>query len=142
MRAVPQNEDVRQGLRFQPPAHTFTPMRALTSFLWIFVILAFGFDAVAQPCELSAQSASEAAHEMTDAMPCHEGMIMTPSTEPSEHQTHDLDTCCCAAMLTNVVAVEAVDLTQPLPGITLWASPIPDNADSIEFEYEPPPPRA
>ena len=117
-------------------------MRLITSLLWIFVILAFGFDAVAQPCELRAQASPESHLEMVEAMPCHDGSTMASSSEPSDPQNHDLDTCCCAAMLTNVVAVAGVDLTQPLPGITLWASPIPDNANSVEFEYEPPPPRA
>ena len=117
-------------------------MRVLTSTLWVLVIFAFGFDAVAQPCELRAQTIPDAQHEMTDAMPCHEGMMMTAPSDPMEHQDHDADTCCCVALLTNVVVMTGVDLSQPLPGMTLWAAPNPDNANSVEFEYEPPPPRA
>ena len=117
-------------------------MRVVTSFVWIFVILAYGLDAVAQPCELRAQTSPDNHNELVEAMPCHDGMLMSTESEPVDHKTHDLDTCCCAALLTNVVTVEGVDVTQPLPGISIWASPIPDNANSVEVEYEPPPPRA
>ena len=106
------------------------------------MILAFGFDAVAQPCELQAQASTEMHHDMSDAMPCHDSMMLAEDKMPTDGQDHQADTCCCAAMLTNVVAVHGVDLTQPLPGITVWASPLPDSANSVEFEYEPPPPRA
>ncbi|MEL6861673.1 MAG: hypothetical protein AAGL11_07535 [Pseudomonadota bacterium] len=117
-------------------------MRFLASFLWVFVLFAFGFDALAQPCELRAQAASETHHQMTEAMPCHEHMIMAETSQPTENEPHQADTCCCAALLTNVVAVDGVDLSQPLPGLTVWASPLPQSANSVEFEYEPPPPRA
>lgn len=117
-------------------------MRLLTSFIWVFVTLAFGLDAVAQPCDLRADVRSEM-HTMSAAeMPCHDAMEQAEPADPAGHSEHQQDICCCAALLTNIVVLSAVDLDQPLPGMTSWATPLPDNANSIPFEYEPPPPRA
>ena len=117
-------------------------MRWLASFLWVFVIFAFGFDAIAQPCELRIQASSEIHQDMSETMPCLDGMMMAESSEPTQNEPHHTDTCCCVALLTNVVAVDGIDLTQPLPGITVWTNPLPQIANSVEYEYEPPPPRA
>lgn len=117
-------------------------MRMFTSLLWVLVTLAFGFDAVAQPCDLRAQATAEMHHAADEAMPCHDGMMMAEPTAPNDQPEHQKDTCCCAALLTNIVTVESVDLTQPLPGLVAWTSPLPDALRSIDSEYEPPPPRA
>lgn len=117
-------------------------MRVLTSALWIFVTIAFGFDAVAQPCDLRAQLLASPAHEATEQMPCHDNMAMDVDTETPDAPVHQKDSCCCAALLTNIVTVNAVDLDQPLPSAATRADPFPDSATSIAFEFEPPPPRA
>ena len=117
-------------------------MRFLTSILWVFVTLAFGFDAVAQPCELRVEAQSETAITDMSEMPCHRGMVMDAEPDAPSPPMHEEDTCCCAALLTNAVTFAAVNVDQPLPGLTIWAPPFPDNATSIALEYEPPPPRA
>jgi|GEM_PF-2880146 len=125
-------------------------LRAFTSMLWLIAALALGFEAVAQPCDLRAEMMSATTH--TDAMadmPCHESMMMSAMTDTAapempdhEHPSHDAPACCCAALLGNGVTAEAPHLGQPVPGLTLWAMPLPDTANSILLEYEPPPPRA
>lgn len=117
-------------------------IRVLTSALWVFVTIAFGFDAVAQPCDLRAELQMSHADVSTEQMPCHEGMTMGADTETPDAPVHQKETCCCAALLTNAVTVNAVDLDQPLPSVQTWADPFPDSATSIAFEFEPPPPRA
>lgn len=120
-------------------------LRAMTSMLWIIAALALGFEAVAQPCELRAEITEPAAHVAMADMPCHDGMVMaqdTPSMPDHHDQKHDRQACCCAALLGNGVTANAPDLSQPIPGLILWATPLPDTAQSILLEYEPPPPRA
>ncbi len=124
-------------------------LRAMTSVLWIIAALALGFEAVAQPCELRAEMTEPSAHVAMADMPCHDGMEMAQDTPtmPGHHdqqndQNHERQACCCAALLGNGVAANAPDLSQPIPWLTLWATPLPDTAKSILLEYEPPPPRA
>lgn len=117
-------------------------MRLLTSLLWVLVTLAFAYDAVAQPCDPRAQAGSEMHPAADDAMPCHDGMMTADPAAPNDPPEHQSDACCCAALLTNIVAVDPVDLAQPLPGLVAWTSPLPDALRSIESDYEPPPPRA
>ena len=124
-------------------------LRALTSALWLIAALALGFEAVAQPCDLRAEMTAGSAHEAMADMPCHDGMMMpamheTVAPDMPEHSMpgHDIPACCCAALLGNGVTADAADLRQPVPGLTLWALPLPDSANSILLEYEPPPPRA
>ncbi|MEM6557953.1 MAG: hypothetical protein AAF642_18850 [Pseudomonadota bacterium] len=116
-------------------------VRALTSILWLIAALALGFEAVAEPCDLKAEIQSPTAHEMKSDMPCHDHM-MPVSSEDETPSHHDAETCCCAALLGNGVTTEAPNLSQPIPGLALWAIPMPDSANSILLEYEPPPPRA
>lgn len=116
-------------------------IRALTSILWLIAALALGFEAAAQPCDMRAQIDAVSHHEMMADMPCHDGKsIDAPDHEqaPDHHE----NACCCAALLGNGVTVEPTLIAQPLPGITLWSSPLPANARSIIYEYDPPPPRA
>lgn len=117
-------------------------LRAITSILWVFVTLAFGFEAVAQPCDLRMQMQAKTALTTMSDMPCHDGMMMASETAPQDAPEHQKETCCCAALLTNAVTFERVKLQQPSPGISVWAVPLPDSANSISIEYEPPPPRA
>ena len=120
-------------------------IRALTSCLWIIAALALGFEAVAQPCDLRMQMEQETAHEMHADMPCHDGMaVQADHSEPTPNHApdHERQACCCAALLGNAMTVSAPELGQPAFGVTLWAIPMPDNANSILLEYEPPPPRA
>nr|WP_070960595.1 hypothetical protein [Hyphomonas sp. Mor2] len=124
-------------------------LRAITSVLWFIAALALGFEAVAQPCDLRAEMTAGPAHEMMADMPCHDGMMMPEMTDTAEHHApgqdmprHDSPACCCAALLGNGVTSDPVSLSQPVPGLTLWAMPLPDTANSILLEYEPPPPRA
>lgn len=116
-------------------------LRAVTSCLWLIAALALGFEAVAQPCDLKMDFEPQAAHEMMSDMPCHDHMMMVADTEDAP-QHHDTQSCCCAALLGNGVTTDAPTLNQPIPGLTLWAIPMPDTANSILLEYEPPPPRA
>ena len=115
--------------------------RALTSVFWLFAALALGFETVAEPCELAAelQMTSEAA--MSHDMPCHDDMP-AHAPAPDEMPEHSAQTCCCAALLSNGVAAIAPELSQPIPVLTNWAAPLPDFAQSIFIEFEPPPPRA
>ncbi|MEL7547431.1 MAG: hypothetical protein AAGJ84_12325 [Pseudomonadota bacterium] len=115
-------------------------MRFLAPVLWIFVTLAFGFDAVAEPCDLRMQVTAE--QPSMNEMPCHDGMMMGSETETPDAPGHQKETCCCAALLTNAITFAQVGSDQPAPGLSLWASPLPDHATSISIEYEPPPPRA
>lgn len=120
-------------------------LRAFTSVLWLIAALALGFEAVAQPCDLiAAQHASET-HEMMAEMPCHDG-IMSPAHEQMPDQElpneHPSEACCCAALLGNAVTADAPSLHQPVPELSQWATPLPDTANSILLEYDPPPPRA
>ena len=119
-------------------------LRAFTSVLWLIAALALGFEAVAEPCDLRAEMNTHVAHEQVADMPCHDGMRMEGHHTSPEHEmpSHDGKTCCCAALLGNGVTAEAPDLDQPVPGLSLWATPLPDSANSILLEYEPPPPRA
>lgn len=121
-------------------------LRALTSALWLIAALALGFEAVAQPCDLRAEMTAAPTHEMMAEMPCHDGMKMpemaTQDAPDHNRPSHDNPACCCAALLGNGVTAEAPHLSQPVPGLTLWAMPLPDSANSILIEYEPPPPRA
>lgn len=110
--------------------------------LWVFVTLAFSFDAVAQPCDLRLESQSHTVQEVVTDMPCHMGMALSEETEAPDAPDHQSDTCCCAALLTNIVALDPARLDQPAPGIRVWAVPLPDTANSVSFEYEPPPPRS
>lgn len=118
-------------------------LRAFTSVLWLIAALALGFEAVAQPCDLRAEMATGPTHEMVNDMPCHDGTAMQASHQTADHEmpSHEGQTCCCAALLGNGVTTEAPDLNQPVPGLTLWAMPLTDSANSILLEYEPPPPR-
>lgn len=118
-------------------------LRAFTSVLWLIAALALGFEAVAQPCDVRAEIAANPAHETVNDMPCHDGMAMEASHQTQGHEmpSHEGQTCCCAALLGNGVTTDAPDLDQPVPGLTLWAMPLPDSANSILLEYEPPPPR-
>ena len=113
--------------------------RVLTSLLWVVLVMALGFDATAQPCDMRTEAQPEAV-QMSD-MPCHDGMMMADAGSP-EMPEHPGDACCCPALLTNAVTLDAADLKQPLPGLAVWTMPLPDNANSLSFEYEPPPPRA
>lgn len=117
-------------------------LRVLTSALWILVTAAFGFDAVAQPCEIrmALETPTEQA-EMT-GMPCHDDMAHTPIDTPDEQPAQSDDACCCVALLTNVLTVNPIDLAEPWPGVTQWAGLLPDTARTLSLEYEPPPPRA
>ena len=119
-------------------------LRAFTSCLWLIAALALGFEAVAQPCDLRAEIATISTHEMVSEMPCHDGMAMEANQDPEGHEmpSHEGQTCCCAALLGNGVTTDATNLEQPVPGLTLWTMPLPDSANSILLEYEPPPPRA
>ena len=118
-------------------------LRAVTSLLWLIAALALGFEAVAQPCDLKTDFEASAAHELMSDMPCHDHMMMAQDADqtPSHHE-HEPQTCCCAALLGNGVTTDAPTLSQLVPGLTLWAMPMPDAAKSILLEYEPPPPRA
>ncbi|MEL6693654.1 MAG: hypothetical protein AAFQ12_11575 [Pseudomonadota bacterium] len=113
----------------------------ISSLLWLFVTLAFAFDAVGEPCELRADDSAKAHHVAADEMPCHDMMIAEKETH-HEAPDHNVDTCCCAALLTTVIGFERSELKQPLPGILAWIAPLNDRAESLPFEYEPPPPRA
>jgi len=117
-------------------------LRALTSALWLIAALALGFEAVAQPCEMNTATP----HDITSDMPCHDDMmVMTEAEAPMpQHDmpSHESPICCCAALLGNGVTADAPEMSQPVPGLTLWAMPMPDSANSILLEYEPPPPRA
>ncbi len=121
-------------------------LRALTSMLWIIAALALGFEAVAQPCEWRAETLSASQSDAMADMPCHDNMmVMTSADMPMpdhEMPSDNMQACCCAALLGNGMTTSAPDLTQPVPGLTLWAMPLPDTANSILLEYEPPPPRA
>ncbi|MDJ0920995.1 MAG: hypothetical protein QNI84_07690 [Henriciella sp.] len=121
-------------------SYRFGMLRFLTPFLWVFVTLVFSLDAVAQPCDLRMQVKSE--QTPVSGMPCHDGMMNGETPKNNEAPEHHKDACCCAALLKNVINFEGADLKQPHPGIVIWASPINDSADSIPFEYDPPPPRA
>jgi len=117
-------------------------LRALTSALWLIAALALGFEAVAQPCEMNAAPMQN----MTSEMPCHDDMMAMAETEAPMPQhdmpNHETPICCCAALLGNGVTADAPEMSQPVPGLTLWAMPMPVSANSILLEYEPPPPRA
>ncbi len=115
-------------------------LQFLTPVLWVFVTLVFGLDAVAQPCDLRMQVEAEQT-SMSD-MPCHEGVTMASEMDMPDAPDHQKDTCCCAALLTNAVTFERIEVQQPSMGISVWSAPLPDNAYSVSIEYEPPPPRA
>lgn len=118
-------------------------MRVLTSVLWIVVTVAFGFDAVAQPCDLRPAMQTVSAYAEMTEMPCHDAMMANADVDqPSDAPMHMQDDCCCAALLTQALRVDGSGLEQPVPSVLVWADPLPDNARSIMFEYEPPPPRA
>ena len=112
--------------------------------VWLTAALALGFEAVAEPCDLRAEMATQGTHNQATDMPCHDEMMMETGHAAPDHQapSHDGKTCCCAALLGNGVTTKAPNLGQPVPGLTLWAAPLPDSANSILLEYEPPPPRA
>ena len=116
-------------------------IRALTSCLWFIAALALGFEAAAEPCNLLIQMEQETAHDMHADMPCHDDMVTMPA-QPDHAPEHDRQACCCAALLGNAMTSAGPELGQPRPGLTLWATPMPDQANSILLDYEPPPPRA
>ncbi|MEM1148300.1 MAG: hypothetical protein AAGH49_10945 [Pseudomonadota bacterium] len=121
-------------------AYLIRVIRALTSALWLIAALALGFDAMAQPCNLNAQVETAMSHEMMSDMPCHDHMDMTDRA-PNDQPQHDMQACCCAALLGNGVTTTAPAVSQPTPGLSLWASPLPVLATSISLDDEPPPPR-
>ncbi|MCR9268740.1 MAG: hypothetical protein NXH72_02005 [Hyphomonadaceae bacterium] len=116
-------------------------LRAITSCLWLIAALALGFEAAAQPCALVSEMTTEMQHAADSEMPCHDDMMKMHHT-PENAPDHDTQACCCAALLGNGVTAQAPLLTQPVPGLILWAAPMPDSAASILLEFEPPPPRA
>ena len=116
-------------------------LRAFTSILWFIAALSLGFEAVAQPCEIASKLDLSAHHELNDAMPCHDDMAPMHHT-PDEMPEHQSQACCCAALLGNGVETATPELKQPLPALSVWATPMPDSAMSVLLEYEPPPPRA
>ena len=120
-------------------------LRALTTALWLIAALALGFEAVAQPCDLRADIQRQTAQPMMADMPCHDGMKMSDTMAHAPGQdmpSHEDPACCCAALLGNGVTTQTPSLSQPVPGLFLWSMPMPDTANSILLEYEPPPPRA
>ena len=116
-------------------------LRALTSFFWLIAALALGFESVAQPCELAAEMQAPSHTMMSSEMPCHDDMAAMHHS-PEELPEHNSHACCCAALLGNGVTTSAPELSQPIPVLTDWAAPLPDFAQSIFLEFEPPPPRA
>lgn len=116
-------------------------MRALTSLLWLISALALGFEAVAEPCELAAELRSPSQAMMSSEMPCHDDMAAMHHG-PEELPEHNEQACCCAALLGNGVTTSAPELSQPIPVLTNWTAPLPDIAQSVFLEFEPPPPRA
>lgn len=116
-------------------------VRAFTSILWLIAALALGFEAVAQPCDLRADMMTASDQDMMTDMPCHDDM-MQPDKSPQDSPSHGDAACCCAALLGNGVTTQAPAIDQPVPGLTLWATPLPDSGNSIFLEFEPPPPRA
>ncbi len=112
-----------------------------TSLMWLCVAVVFSFDAVAQPCDVRDNLLSQAEIVSMEDMPCHEGMDMAMD-DTNGDMPMQADTCCCAALLTNVSNFAYADVAGPLPVVLAWADPLPENADSVSFEYEPPPPRA
>lgn len=116
-------------------------VRTFTSLMWLCVAVAFSFDAVAQPCDVRDDLLSQTEIVMVEDMPCHDGMDMMMDDDSGDMPMQS-DTCCCAALLTNVTVLDGAILARPLPIALAWADPLPENADSISFEYEPPPPRA
>ena len=108
-------------------------IRTLTSVLWLIAALALGFEAAAQPCDMRA--------EMSAEMPCHNDVDM-PASEHDQAPEHDKTACCCAALLGNGVTVAPISIAQPAHSLMLWSIPIPDNAHSVVYQHEPPPPRA
>lgn len=116
-------------------------LRALTSLLWLIAALALGFESVAQPCELAAELSSQPHAMMSSEMPCHDDMAAMQH-DPEELPEHRQQACCCAALLGNGVTTSTTELSQPIPVMTDWAAPLPDFAQSIFLEFEPPPPRA
>ena len=122
------------------PAYPIAMVRLLTSCLWLVAALALGFESVAQPCDLQAELQTEHAHEMMSDMPCHDDMMM--ERDGGEHAPdHDSSTCCCAALLGNGVTAKSLEIEQPVPALTAWTTPLPDSANSILLEHDPPPPR-
>ncbi|MEL7108059.1 MAG: hypothetical protein AAGJ68_02380 [Pseudomonadota bacterium] len=120
----------------------FHPMiRLLTSCLWLIAALALGFESVAQPCDLQAEMQTEHAHDQMSDMPCHDGMMMDHGHE-QQMPEHESSTCCCAALLGNGMTPLAPELQQPVPSLMAWITPLPDSANSILPEHDPPPPRA
>lgn len=116
-------------------------VRALTSCLWIIAALALGFESVAQPCEMTPAAHVQSQPMMASEMPCHDDMADMHHSPDDEMPQHTSQTCCCAALLGNLVSPATPQLTQPVPVLTNWASPLPDFANSIFLEFEPPPPR-
>ena len=124
-------------------------LRTLTSILWIIAALALGFEAAAEPCDMRSDMAAAMHHQTMADMPCHDMKMdaqvpsdAMPKEMPEDLPEHRSHACCCAALIGNGVTADAPQLNQPIPGLALWAMPIPDSALSIQFEYEPPPPRA
>ncbi|MEP1144690.1 MAG: hypothetical protein ABJH52_13295 [Henriciella sp.] len=116
-------------------------LRTVTSFLWLIAALALGFEAMAQPCAIQVDLGATSHHEMMADMPCHDEMIAMIDQEQNQPE-HGEPACCCAALLGNGVHADAPALDQPVPYLTTWATPMPENANSIFLEFEPPPPRA
>ncbi len=116
-------------------------VRVFTSLMWLCVALVFSFDAVAQPCDVRDDLFASAEIVTMEDMPCHEGMNVANDNTHDEMPMQP-DTCCCAALLTHVSTFAHADAGGPLPVVLAWADPLPESADSVSFEYEPPPPRA
>ncbi len=124
------------------PYRYFYSMRLVTPFLWLFVTLVLTFDAVGQPCDLRAELVADSHHVSGEDMPCHDMMMTADMTEHNETPQYHKESCCCAALPTTVISFYPADFKQPLPGVLAWDAPLNDRADSLPFEYEPPPPRA
>ncbi|MEO1568611.1 MAG: hypothetical protein AAFR94_05235 [Pseudomonadota bacterium] len=112
------------------------------SLLWMIVALAFGVEAVAQPCDIRMKIKTIAEHEATADMPCHDMMAMQTSEDAPDTPDHQADNCCCAALLKGALVMNAVDVSQPFHGMADWAYPLPDAAKGIVPGDDPPPPRA
>ena len=93
--------------------------------------------------ELAALADREAARSTAGMWPIRlssAGLILAIGS--GDDETSDSALPSSAALLENLSRFDAADLKHPFPGVLAWATPLPDTAMSIAFEYEPPPPRA
>lgn len=118
-----------------------TMIRAFTSCLWIIAALALGVEAAAQPCQVRAQIEASTGHDMMADMACHDSMDMSMEHEMPTPDHAEMG-CCCAALLGNGLANGPLNIAQPIPTLSTWAMPLPDDALSYLLEFDPPPPRA